>query len=109
MALLTAAGAQAAADYTKWPGGEGVISIVEPDAASGFGVGAYNGATVIMEVSFDGGHGFVPMTLNGAPVIFDGTLLTAKRFACPGATIRANVTGTPSGVGILLGINGTGQ
>ena len=105
---LTAAGTQAG---IQWPGVNGTISISKVDAldTGRGGVGDWNGATVVFEVAYTGGDEFEdpfrPAEKDGVQIVFEEGSIESQNFSSAACTIRAIMTGTPSGSGIELGIN----
>ena len=95
-----------------WNGGFGTISLTDTSALEEpeLQAGAYNGATVTFEASFDqGAHEWDAMVdADGAVVTFDSAN-KVRNFSLSPCKIRAVVaTATPSGRGIKLGINKRG-
>lgn len=110
--IISGSGAQG---DINWPGGDGTIAISEIVAAMQLGspagqTGDIGTAVVRFEASFNGGNTYQTMTRDSVPVEFSAATILAQNFSASACKIRANiVSGTVTGIGALLGINGRGQ
>jgi hypothetical protein len=106
--IITGSGAQT---EINWAGGEGTISITPIDSGQNLdanpgSVGDWNSCTVIFEVSYNQGFDWDEMTKDGTTITFEETGITAHNFKSSACKIRANInSGSPSGIGLNLGIN----
>lgn len=108
----------------SWDGGTGTISIAKISTANNLpttpstiagnppiptipGVaGDWNGAIIEIEVSYNGGNNWQKCKESGTTVQFEEGVVEHKNFMSSACKIRANiVTGTPSGTGLLFGVN----